>query len=479
MKSNHIVSIFGGTGDLTYRKLLPAFYNLTHRQQLPEDFHIVIIGRRDYTSESYRETLKPWILEHSRCDVDPQILETFLQMVSYFKMTFTESDDYPALKDYFDTLNPDAKKLYYFAVSPSFFEVIATHLAENNLNQNAKIIIEKPFGNDLESAIQINNTLTQYFQEDDIYRIDHYIAKEMVQNIFTIRFANEIFKRIWDQQSIANIQITAAETVGVENRGNFYEQTGALKDMFQNHLLQILSIVTMEEPDSFDAYDIHKRQEDVLEKIIIENINEDVVFGQYQGDEDHLSYRQEQDVASDSTTETFVALKLGIDNERFRNVPIYVRTGKRMHKRATEIVVEFKDHMNTQANVLIIKIQPDEGVYFKFNIKKPGSSNESQAVFMDFCQSCDYENRQNTPEAYERLLEAALVEDHTLFASFKQVQLSWKLAEKILKEKQDRNIQPYKVFSNGPQAAFDLLEKDGFSWIEESVLGELQYSKFE
>lgn len=477
MVNNHIVSIFGGTGDLTYRKLLPAFYNLMHRKQLPQDFHIVVIGRRDYDSDSYRETLRPWIVEHSRCDVNDTDLDQFLDLVSYFKMTFTQAEGYQRLGAYFDQINPNAKKLYYFAVSPSFFETIATHLAHHDLNQNAKIIIEKPFGNDLDSAIAINTTLTQYFDEDHIYRIDHYIAKEMVQNIFTIRFANEIFKRIWDKDSIANIQITAAEKVGVEGRGNFYEQTGALKDMFQNHLLQILSIVTMEEPASFDAHDIHTMQEDVLEKIKIETVQEDVVFGQYEKDETHPSYTEEQDVASDSETETFVALKLGIDNERWHGVPIYVRTGKRMHKRATEVVIEFKSHMETEQNILIIKIQPDEGVYLKFNIKKPGTTNDSQSVFMDFCQSCDYENRRNTPEAYERLLNAALEEDHTLFASFKQVQLSWKLAENILKEKVDRDIQTYTVFSNGPKAAFDLLERDGFSWIEESVLGELQFEK--
>lgn len=476
MKHNHIVSIFGGTGDLSYRKLLPAFYNLMMRDELPDSFHIVIIGRRDYTSESYRESLRPWIEKHSRFKVSKEDLNRFLGYISYFKMTFTEEEGYPRLAQYFETLDPTAKKLYYFAVAPSFFEVIAENLAKFGLNKNGKIIIEKPFGNDLESAISINDTLLRYFDDQHIYRIDHYIAKEMVQNIFTIRFHNEIFQKIWNKDSIDTVQISASEEVGVETRGNFYDQTGALKDMFQNHLLQILSIVAMDEPENFDAKAMHKKQEHVLENLFIQDYQKDIVYGQYlHGQKKSLSsrsYRDEMDVNPESNTETFVALKLGIDCPRWKGVPFYIRTGKRMHKRSTEVVIKFKEHYQNPANILIIKIQPDEGVYFKFNIKKPGPSNEIQSVFMDFCQSCDIQNRLNTPEAYERLLDAAMLEDHTLFASFKQVRLSWKLTEDILKNRPKKQPAFYQAFTDGPQAAHDLLKRDGFEWIEEEVLGE-------
>ena len=291
--NDHIITIFGGTGDLTYRKLLPAFYNLLENKHLPSKFNIVIIGRQDLTTEDYHKLLIPWLKEHSRYDIDDARLNDFLSMITYFEMVFTEDEGYVRLNDHFKELNPNAKKLYYFAVSPSFFEVIALKLSKHNCIKDAKIIIEKPFGNDLESAMQINTTLTGIFGEEHIYRIDHYIAKEMVQNIFTIRFDNAIFKNIWNKDNISNIQISANETVGVESRGSYYDQTGALKDMFQNHLLQILSIVTMANPESLDALHIHEKQEEILETLRIEDFHKDIVLGQYQANNDSLSYLDE------------------------------------------------------------------------------------------------------------------------------------------------------------------------------------------
>ncbi|CAM3669027.1 glucose-6-phosphate dehydrogenase [Erysipelothrix urinaevulpis] len=471
--NNHIITIFGGTGDLSFRKLLPAFYNLHAGNKLPESFHIVVVGRQDLTTETYRQRLRPWLKEHSRCPIDDESMELYLSYVSYFKMTFTEDEGYPQLKTYFNSLDENARLLYYFAVSPSFFETITYKLKNHGLTHNAKVIIEKPFGNDLVSAIKINQTLTDILGDDNIYRIDHYIAKEMVQNIYTIRFGNALFKEIWGRKAIKSIQISANETVGVESRGTFYEATGALKDMFPNHLLQILSIVTMEEPKSFDAHHIHHQQEKVLEHLDIKNVQEDVIYGQYTQAINSKSYRDEANVSPDSNVETFVALKLAIDNDRWRDVPIYVRTGKRMHKRSTEVVLEFKEELNQTSNLIIIKIQPDEGVYVRFNIKKPGQKNDTETVFMDFCQSCNYENRLNTPEAYERLLHAAMLEDHTLFASFKQVELSWKLAEKIINGTHDNPLYFYEAFTSGPKESYDLLRNDNNDWIDEEVLGEL------
>ena len=462
--NNHIVTIFGGTGDLTYRKLLPAFYNLLENHQLPKQFHIVIIGRQELSTSDYHELLTPWLRNHSRYKVDEDTLKHFVSLVSYFEMTFTEDEGYVRLKEYFDTTDQFAKRMYYFAVAPSFFETIAIQLEKHNLIENAKIIIEKPFGNDLSSAISINNTLTTIIGEENIYRIDHYIAKEMVQNIFTIRFANAIFSNIWNKDSIDNIQISANETVGVENRGSYYDTTGALKDMFQNHLLQILSIVTMDKPNSFNANDIHEKQEEILEALI----KEDIVLGQYIANEGSLSYTDEDRVAKDSNTETYAAIKLKINRPNWEGVPIYVRTGKRLNSRSTHIAIEFKHVDESQRNVLVINVQPEEGITLRFNIKKPGQTNEIQTVSMDFCQSCNYENRLNTPEAYERLLNAALQEDHTLFASFKQVKLSWELVETLSKELHNVKPEPYLAYTEGPLKARDLLERKDQQWIQEN-----------
>ena len=467
--NDHIITIFGGTGDLTYRKLLPAFYNLLENQHLPNKFNIVIIGRQDLSTEDYHELLIPWLKEHSRYDIDEDRLNDFLSMITYFEMVFTEDEGYVRLNDHFKKLNPDAKKLYYFAVSPSFFEVIAQKLSKHNCVKDAKIIIEKPFGNDLESAMNINETLTGIFGEAHIYRIDHYIAKEMVQNIFTIRFDNAIFKNIWNKDNISNIQISANETVGVESRGSYYDQTGALKDMFQNHLLQILSIVTMDNPDSMEALDIHQKQEAILEALSIEDFDKDIVLGQYVANKDSLSYLAEEKVEKDSQTETYVALKLKINQPQWEGVPIYVRTGKRLNSKSTHIAIEFKEASHAKRNILMINVQPEEGVSLRFNIKKPGQSNETQTVSMDFCQSCNYENRMNTPEAYERLLLAALEEDHTLFASFKQVKLSWELVETISSKLKNKKPLPYLAYTERPKEANSLFERDNQTWIEEAA----------
>lgn len=464
-KSNHIVTIFGGTGDLTYRKLLPAFYHLKTRETLPDVFEIVVIGRRDYTSESYREHVRDWIVKHSRFKTDDESLKGFLDHITYFKMVFTEDEGYTRLKDYYKSIDSNANHLYYFAVSPSFFEPIAKQIERHDLVQNGKVIIEKPFGNDLKSSIQINNVLTRIFSEENIYRIDHYVAKEMVQNIATVRFGNMIFNDIWNHERIENIQISANETVGVEGRGSYYDHTGALKDMFQNHILQLLSIVTMQQPKSNSARDIHEQQERILSNLFIKDFKQDVVFGQYTGSKDALAYRQEPSVNPKSSTETFAALKLHIDVPEWKGTPIYVRTGKRMHERDTHIAIVFKSQPDYSQNVLIIKVQPEEGIYLRFNIKKPGQTYDVQTVSMDFCQSCDYSNRLNTPEAYERLLNAAMDGDRSLFTSFKQVETSWSFVESIL-ENVDSNLHFYESFTSGPKASHDLLHLNGHKWIE-------------
>lgn len=473
---NTIVTIFGGTGDLTYRKLLPAFYNLLHDHKIDESLRIVIVGRREYTSEAYREKLVPWLRQHSRFTVSDDILYTFLERITYFEMTFTEYEGYPRLKELFDSLddtcNVKHKHLFYFAVSPAYFVTIASNLNEAGFSTDSQLIIEKPFGENLQSSIDINAALTCIFSPDSIYRIDHYLAKEMVQNIFTLRFDNALFESIWNKDMIDNIQISVAESVGVENRGNFYDATGALKDMVQSHLLQIVSIVAMDKPETFDASSIHEKQEDILNHLTIQNPSEDIVYAQYVKNQASLSYLDELNVNPESKTETFVALKVLIDTPKWRDVPFFIRTGKRMHKRSSEVVIELKSRDNSPKNIIVIKIQPDEGIYVRFNVKKPGTSQEMQTVFLDFCKSCNYEFRRNTPEAYERLLFAALNGDHTLFASFNQVSQCWSLIETWIKQTENNTMHTYNAFTDGPEASHTLLHKHNTDWFEEQVLGD-------
>ncbi len=470
MRNNHIVTIFGGTGDLTYRKLLPAFYNLLAQGSLPESFHITIIGRRDLTTEDYHKDLIPWLKDHARFKVDDETIQAFIKHVTYFKMVFTQEEGYPRLCDYYQTLDKNGQhdKLYYFAVDPSYFLTIAENLHKYDLAKDANIIIEKPFGNNLKHAKEINERLIEIFTEENIYRIDHYLAKEMVQNILTVRSGNALFKNIWNKDVIESIQISAAETVGVENRGNFYDVTGALKDMVQSHMLQILTIVTMDLFDGLDSDALHREQEKILENLKVINPDTDVIYGQYDG------YRDEPNVDENSKTETYVAIRFEIDNERWRGVPLFVRTGKKLSKRSTEITIQLKQLGNMDPNLIVIKVQPDEGIYVKLNIKTPGHTNTTESVYMDFCQSCNLEYRQNTPEAYERLLDAAMQHDKTMFASLKQVLLSWEITENILTSTKDNTLHIYDQYSNGPTKANALLEKENTSWFVDTVLGELQ-----
>lgn len=468
MRNPHIITIFGGTGDLTYRKLLPAFYNLMVHNALPTSFKITIIGRQDLSTQDYHQRLIPWLKEHSRFKVEDEKIKQFVAYISYFKMTFTQEEGYARLSNYYQSIDPNQShdKLYYFAVDPSFFLTIAENLKKENLTTNASIIIEKPFGNNLKHAKDINRRLAQIFDEKNIYRIDHYLAKEMVQNILTVRFANALFKNIWHRDVVHSIQISAAETVGVESRGNFYDGTGALKDMVQSHLLQILSIVTMDMPETMDSNAIHQVQEEVLENLRIRDYKQDVIYGQYD------DYTQEPKVDPKSKTETYVALRLEIDNDRWRGVPIFIRTGKKLAKRSTEITLQLKQMGDMPPNLVVIKVQPDEGIYVKLNIKTPGHTNQTESVYMDFCQSCNLEFKNNTPEAYERLLDAAMMHDQTLFASHKQVALSWEITEAIIENTKDNPLYFYPSYSNGPKEADLLLEKEDATWFEDRVLGE-------
>lgn len=469
---NYIVTLFGGTGDLTYRKLLPAFYNLFYRNSLPDSFHIVVIGRRDFTTETYQENLIEWLKDHARFEVNEASFKAFSKHIQYFKMTFTEAEGYQRLYDFYQSLDQNTvhKKLYYLAVDPSYFLTIGQHLFDHNLHQEGAIIIEKPFGKDLKSAKEISTKLEALFGPSNIYRIDHYIAKEMVQNIHTIRYGNALIEQNWNRNMVEAITVSATETVGVEDRANFYDVTGALKDMVQSHLLQILSIVLMDEPIDNSAEAVHEKQEEILNNLFVKNYETDVIFGQY------ASYRNEKDVNPKSNTETYVALRLEVNHPRWEGVPVFVQTGKKMPKRSTEVTLQFKSTHGMEPNLLVIKVQPDEGVYLKLNIKTPGYTDKVEAVYMDFCQSCNLEYRINTQEAYERLLDAAMHHDHTLFASSNQVMTSWKFIEDILENTPKREPVIYQDDTTLKQAD-QLLEKDNASWFKDEVYGEIYDKK--
>ena len=453
MGNKTAITLFGGTGDLTYRKLLPSLYNLNGLGKLADDFKIVVIGRREYSQADYINIVRNWVKEHARTKFDDEQFESYAKRIIYFKMNMTNEDDYAMLQEFY-AREDIQKHVYYFAVAPSFFMTITNGLKKHCSENNAKVIIEKPFGEDLEKAGLLNNELEKFFNQDEIYHIDHYLGKEMIQNILSLRFKNIIFKGIWNKDFIENVQITAAETVGVGTRASYYDKSGALKDMVQNHLLQVLSLVAMEEPKGTESSRIHESQYNLLSALKpIEDVRDSLVMGQYEG------YLQEENIPADSKTETYAALKLYVDNERWQGVPFFIRTGKKMDSRETQVVVQFKAVGDVPGNVLIIRIQPDEGVYFQFNAKKPGTEKELQQISLDFCQSCILENRINTPEAYERLLDACFKGDRSLFSQWDQIVASWTFVNDLIAkyEEQGSPLYTYEQGSKGPKEADKLV----------------------
>lgn len=475
--------IFGGTGDLTYRKLVPAFYDLFVLNELkPEEFELIIIGRRDYTNEKYYETYEESILGFSRLK-NKEKLHEFRDLVSYYKMDFNKPEDYVGFKEFL--LNKSQHVLFYLAVAPESFSTITQSLTQSGIIrdlESKQLLIEKPFGQNLANAIEIDEEIKQCFDEEEIYRIDHYLAKEMMLNILTIRFGNKAFETLWDNQSIENIQISALEEGGVFERGNYYDDTGALKDMFQSHLLQIISYVLMRRPKSMQPQHLHKAQEEAIKNLKIpseKKFNEKYIRGQYLGTESLAGYLDEKYIKPDSKTETFVSMELKSNDPMFKDVPIYIRTGKRAKVQSTYIAITFKpvmgiDQEEKESNILIIRIGPDEGIYFKVNIKRPGNTRDTQAVSMDFCQSCIYENRLNTPQAYERLIKHALNKDRTLFASWPIVLASWQLTQQ-LKERAltvENPILTYESHTNGPKESKAMLNNKNHDWVDDMVMGQ-------
>ena len=458
-----VVTICGGTGDLTFRKLLPALYNIEASKDRELCTKIVVIGRRDYSTETYREAARGWVETFARLQFDEEIYRKFAEHIVYYKMDFTDEKAYGELDHFYRGLAVK-NHIFYFAVAPRFFCTIVNGLKAVAGAKDGKVVVEKPFGENLLAAAGLNKTMEAFFNPDHIYRIDHYLGKEMVRNIQVIRFANPIFSNVWDAGHIECIQISAMEEVGVEARGSYYDHSGALKDMVQNHLFQILSIVAMERPESLLVEDMHREQIRVLKALCLpEDISEDMVLGQYEG------YREEPSVRGDSVTETYAAMRLWVDNDRWRGMPFYIRTGKRLGKREMQVAVVFKSPgKEMEPNILNIKIQPTEGVYLQFNIKRPGETEEIALAKMDFCQSCLAANRMNTPEAYERLLGACMRGERSWFSQWDQIETSWRYVDEVREMYYEKGlpVYVYRQGFGGPAEAEALLGRHGHRWCE-------------
>lgn len=483
-----ILVIFGGTGDLTHRKLMPALYNMLLDGLVPENFRVVSIGRRDKTEEEYKKEIRASVEKHSRNKVDESIWSRLNDMITYYRFDFREYDGYLMLKKYLEEIdekaNTKSNRIYYLAVAPEYFETIVhgLHIADMARKESSwsRLVIEKPFGKDLKTARQLNQKLLEVFDEKSIYRIDHYLGKEMIQNIMVLRFSNSIFEAIWNNRFIDNIQISLTEKLGVGSRGNYYENSGAMRDMVQNHIMQILSLVAMEPPVNLKTDSIRTEKLKVIEAIediTPEFLRENVVFGQYgKGVIDGnpvVGYREEENIPKDSNTETFVAMKLHINNFRWAGTPFYIRTGKRLGTYGAEIVIQFKDLPNIlyfkdsniqEPNLLVIRIQPNVGVFFQFNTKDFNTHHDIVPTKMD----TSYVNptQGNTPEAYERLIYDILRGDSTLFSRWDEVEAAWTIADKLIRYREQGNVKfpNYDAGSMGPIRAFELLAKDGRKW---------------
>ena len=492
--SSTILFIFGGSGDLNYRKLTPALYNLFLDDAMPEHFSIVGIARTVYTDAAYKKHLKDGIDNFSRNKGTEAKWKKFASNISYLQMDVSEESHYAQMNKILKEKEKEAGEhlniIFYMAVAPQLVPEIVKHLGKLEMCHDTKctrIVVEKPFGHDLESAKEMNKMLSNHFEEKQIFRIDHYLGKETVQNILAMRFANSMFEPIWNRRYIDHVQITAAETVGVEGRGGYYEGAGALRDMIQNHILQLLCMVGMEPPVSFEADEIRNKKVDVLKAIrrISKNEVQDYAArGQYssgwmQGAK-VPGYREEQNVDPNSNTETFAAVKFYIDNWRWEGVPFYVRTGKRLHDKFTELTIQFKKAPDFafpkeatetwRANRLSIGISPEMNICLRFQSKRPGQAMSLNPVDMVFNYEDAYEGQE--PEAYETLLYDIMEGDATLFMRNDQVEAAWEIVMPILdvwNTRKPMDFPNYSPDSFGPEDAEALIARDGNNWILKTV----------
>ncbi|EAD7152830.1 glucose-6-phosphate dehydrogenase [Listeria monocytogenes] len=483
LEQKALITIFGGTGDLANRKLYPSLYHLYSKGSLGDNFAVIGTARREWSNDFFRDKVKESIKDIDGSEKDA---DAFASHFYYQSHDVTNKESYLSLKDLSDELDAkyelDGNRLFYLAMAPNFFGTIASRIkSEGFVDTDGfhRLIIEKPFGHDLASAEELNNSLRQAFKEDEIYRIDHYLGKEMIQNISVIRFANSIIESLWNNRYIDNIQVTLTEVLGVEDRGRYYDESGALRDMVQNHILQIVSLLAMEPPINLSTREIRHEKVRALRSLRVfegKEVHQSFIRGQYGPGEvdgkELKGYRQEDNVDPHSNTETFVAAKLEIDNFRWAGVPFYIRTGKRLAKKTTQIAIQFKDvplnlfgqQQSLGGNVLVIHIQPDEGITLHLNVKEPGQGMVTMPVNLNYIHSSP--DGMNTPEAYEKLILDCLRGDATYFSHWDEVSLSWNFIDHIADvwTNTKDHFPNYKSGSMGPKEADDLIQRDGFQW---------------
>jgi glucose-6-phosphate 1-dehydrogenase len=477
-----VLVVFGASGDLTSRKLLPAVERLSRRRLLSPGFAVVGIARTEMTDEQFRKLA---------LDAVPEAGPSWAELVKGFRYVsgeYTHPDTFDALKKALDDVDAErgtcGNRVYYLATVPAMFADVAEALGRHGLSRgphpeaSVRIVIEKPYGRDLESARALDAAVHAAFDESQVYRIDHYLGKETVQNVLALRFANAIFEPVWNRRYVDHVQITVAESLGVGHRGGFYETAGALRDIVQNHVMQVLSLTLMEPPASIDG--IRDEKVKLLRAVAIPGVDQvvsDVVRAQYEAGwcdgEEVPGYRHEEGVAADSYTETFVALRLQVENWRWAGVPIYIRTGKRLPKRLTEVALQFQrvphlpfgsEAKGLHPNIIVVRIQPDEGVTLRFGAKVPGQAFRVRDVLMDFSYGAAF--IEESPDAYERLLLDAMIGDPTLFIRTDEVEQSWRIVDPILEAWADNDapLARYAAGTWGPKEADRLLEREGRQW---------------
>ncbi|WP_373894773.1 glucose-6-phosphate dehydrogenase [Virgibacillus natechei] len=476
--------LFGATGDLAKRKIYPALFNLYRNQKLPKSFSVIGVGIDEFSDVGFQSSVIDSLYTFSRHLINDKSKKgEFVKAFRYCQLDFTQTEGYMKLLELVQQnerdRNMEENRMFYLSVAPEFFDVIAMNIKDSGLgatNGWRRLIIEKPFGHDVKSAQELNEKLSRVFEEDEIYRIDHYLGKPMVQNLESLASANPVLQSLWNNQFIANVQITASEIVGVEERADYYDKTGAIRDMVQNHMLQLVMMTAMHLPERITANDIRNEKSKVMKSLRPlqkDTVGVHVIRGQYESGEINgeplVAYREETGVDASSQNDTFIAARLWIDNSFWDGVPFYIRTGKRMAEKTTKIVIEFKNALKDYAasereqiepNLLTININPNEGVSLQLNSKNP-INGEMEPITVDFSAS-----NQDIPEAYELLLFDALVGDSTFFAHWNEVETSWEWIEPILEAfKEDRvPLHSYSSGTMGPKPAHQLLVEDGYKW---------------